>query len=331
MPRMRNDVMTERVLIYDERAERYRDLLQRECPGVAFDATYSRERAMELAPHATALVIIGPLVWPELIDAAPELKWVQTLTSGTNPITSLPNLKPEVIVTSTRGIHGPQVSEMALLQMLALSRDYRRMIENQRAAHWDRWFQAVIFRKTVAIFGVGSIAEELAPRCRAFGMHVVGISDHRTDVPHFERIVRRSQAADVLAEADFVVVLLPRSPETAGCINAGVFSAMKESAFLINVSHGGVVDEAALIDALQSHRIAGASMDVFAQEPLPPASPLWSTERLVLTPHLGGMTDIYVEQAVPVVAENVRAFAAGRYEAMRNVVERSAAGVGERV
>ncbi len=308
------------MLIFDERAERYQTLLRESCPDIAFEAATTHAEAEAVAPTADGLAIIGPLVWPELIDAATKLRWVHTLTSGTSPIVSLPNLAPSVIVTSTRGIHGPNVSEMVFLHMLALVRDYPRMRDNQHRGAWDRWFQGLLFRKTVCIYGLGVIAKELAPRCAAFGMRVTGISDHTSAAPHFERIVTRAQAPAVLAGADFVVILVPRTAENTGFIGNNVVDHMKRSAFLVNVSHGGVVDETALTQALASGRIAGASSDVFAAEPLPADSPLWSQERLMITPHLGGMSDIYVEQAVPIIVDNVRAFDAGRYDDMINVV-----------
>jgi phosphoglycerate dehydrogenase-like enzyme len=289
-------------------------------PGLGAVASDDRQTALrDLA--ATEVIIGHHFQFDEgLLARAPKLRWIQSLTSGTDAILKLPNLRADVIVTSTRGMHGPQVSELVFLDMLALLRDFPRMQRNQAAGRWERWPQPLLWGKTVVIVGVGAIAEALAPRCKAFGMRVHGVSS-RADLPlHFDAIHERGQLADAAALADFLVLLIPLSAQTDKLVDASVIAAMKPGAYLINVARGGVLDETALLQALREQRLAGAALDVFRQTPLPADHPLWREPRVVITPHVGGMSDIYFEQAYPVVRDNLRAFLAGRLEALINVV-----------
>jgi len=167
---------------------------------------------------------------------------------------------------------------------------------------------------------VGAIAESLAPRCKAFGMRVYGVSNTPRVPEGFDAVYPRREIAQAAALADFLVLLVPYSPETEKLIDASVIAALKPTAFLINVARGGVLDEQALLAALRANRIAGAGLDVFRRQPLPADDPLWTTDRVLITPLLGGMSDIYLEQAYPIVRTNLQHFLTGRLDAMLNVV-----------
>jgi len=249
----------------------------------------------------------------------PKLAWIHALTTGIDPLLAL-KLPSSVIVTSSRGIHGPQMAELAILLMLALSRDFPRMLANQREKSWQRWGQRLLVGKTVMMVGVGAISEALAARCKPLGLKVVGVTSRRS-VEHFDELQPRQRLKETVSTADFLVLLVPYSPETHHMIDASVMAAMKPSAYLINMARGGVVDEAALIDALQTRRLAGAGLDVFAQEPLPYSSPLWTLDNVIITPHVGGMSDIYAEQILPLLVHNVRAYVAGDRAAMQNLIK----------
>jgi D-2-hydroxyacid dehydrogenase (NADP+) len=282
----------------------------------------SDERAAAIGDLSGTEAIIGHhLQFDEgVLAKAPKLRWIQALTSGTDAIVQLPNLKSEVIVTSTRGIHGPQMSELVFLDMLALIRDFPRMQRNQAAGRWERWPQPLLWGKTIVIVGVGAIAESLAPRCKAFGMIVHGVSNSSRLPLGFDAVHGRDRLAYAASLADFLVLLVPYSPQSENLVDAAVIAAMKPDAYLINVARGRVLDEAALGRALREKRLAGAALDVFREQPLPADHPLWREERIIVTPLVGGMSDVYFEQAYPVVRENLRAFLAGRLEALINVV-----------
>ena len=258
-----------------------------------------------------------------LLKAQEKLKnWAGNLTYGTDRLETLTALKPDVLVTSARGIHGPQMSELAFLSMIALSRDFARMQRNQHAHRWERWPQRLIFAKTAVIVGIGPIAEELAARCTAFGMRVIGVSDARDSAPHFERLMKRSQLREAAALADFMILLVPLSAATRHIIDEGVLDTMKPDSILINLARGTVVDEQALIRALRANRIGGAGLDVFETEPPADGSPLWDMPNVIITPRIGGMSDVYASQLLPLVAHNLHCFTLGRLGEMKNIVRR---------
>jgi phosphoglycerate dehydrogenase-like enzyme len=208
------------------------------------------------------------------------------------------------------------MSEMTFLLMLALSRNFSRTVHNQDRALWERWPAKLLDNKTVGILGVGLIAEELAPKCKAFNMTVVGISSTPRQVQGIDRFYHRKELKQAVSDLDYLVVLVPYAPETHGLVDADIFAAMKSSSYLVNVARGGVVDEDALIQALESGQIAGAGLDTFVQEPLPPNHPFWGMEKVIVTPHLGGFNDAYVNKALPIIAKNLRCFLNDEVEEM---------------
>jgi len=175
------------------------------------------------------------------------------MTTGFDAIVGSRTLRPEVVLTTTRGIHGPQTSEMAFLYMLNLARDFPRMRDNQKRRIWKRWTLTRLYGKTVVITGLGQIAEALAPRCKAFGMTVVGVTRTPRPADGFDRMYRYAELEQAAALADFLIVLTPYSPEADNLIDARVLAAMKPSAFLINLARGGLCDEDA--DRIQASKI----------------------------------------------------------------------------
>jgi D-2-hydroxyacid dehydrogenase (NADP+) len=289
-------------------------------PDLALLATNDRTLALERAGDATAIIGHHFQFDDQLLKRATKLRWIQSLTTGTDAILKLAALRPDIVVTSTRGMHGPQMSELVFLHMLALIRDFPRMQRNQAAAIWERWPQPLLWGKSIVIVGVGAIAEALALRCKAFGMRVYGVSNSSRVPSGFDAVYARQELLQAAAHADFLVLLVPYSAQTDNLIDARTIAALKPSAYLINAARGGVLDEQALLEALREGRIAGAGLDVFRRQPLPPDDPLWRTPRVVITPLVGGMSDIYLEQAYPIVRTNLQCFLAGRFDAMLNVV-----------
>ena len=268
------------------------------------------------------LVTFGPMMADHVVRDAGNLKWIQALGTGVDNIVDLPSLRDDVLVTNLHGIHGAPVSEAAIALMLALSRELPRLVRNQDRRHWDRFPARLLKDKTAGIVGVGAIAEELAPKCKAFGMTVLGISSAPRDVAGFDRMYPREALERAAGEADYLVLLTPYSAATRSIVDAKIFAAMKPTSFLVNLARGGVVDEEALIRALERGQIAGAALDVFGHEPLPEDHPFWTMDNVMVTPHLGGFCDVYVDHALPVVEENLRRFLAGETEKMLNVVQR---------
>jgi D-2-hydroxyacid dehydrogenase (NADP+) len=289
-------------------------------PDLDLFATNDRNLAVREAEGAAAMIGHHFQFDDELLTRAKHLRWIQSLTTGTDNILRLSALRAEVTVTSTRGMHGPQMSELVFLQMLALLRNFPRMQRNQAAHAWQRWPQPLLSGKTVVIVGIGAIAETLAPRCKAFGMNVYGVSGSPRRPEGFNGVFGRDELHRAAALADFLVLIVPYTPQTEKLVDASVIAAMKPGAFLINVARGGVLDENALLAALREKRLAGAALDVFRETPLPPDHPLWREEKIIITPHIGGTSDIYLDQAYPIVRDNLRKFLAGETRAMTNIV-----------
>jgi len=300
---------------------RYRDALAHKFPELAINVVDHRSKVGPHIATADALLTFTPMMTDEVVRAAVKLKWIQTLGSGVDNLIDLPSLRKDIIVTNVHGIHGAPVSEAALATMFALSRDLPRFVRNQDQRHWGRWPARLLDRKTVGIFGIGAIAAALAPRCKALGMTVVGVSSSPRPLPGFDRMYARDELARAVGELDYFVLLTPLTPATRGIIGPKVLAAMKPSAYLINLARGGVVDEVALLDALERGGIAGAALDVFVEEPLPSDHPFWGLKNVIITTHQGGFCDVYPDLALPTVEANMRCFLAGKTEQMINVVE----------
>ena len=308
------------VLVYEKEGHIRADALRAACPGIDIADARTHDDALAQAASCEVLVALAHNVTDELVAAMPKLAYVASLSTGVDHLWSLKNLSPTVRITNGRGIHGPQMAEMAFLYMIGLSRDYRRMEANQRAHVWDRWAQPVLVDKTVVLVGIGTISEAIATRCKAFGMTVVGVSNARAQTPGFDRVVPRTKLREAAAEADFLIVLVPLDSSTHHLINADIFAAMKPTSIIINIARGDVIDEPAMVEALQSKRIGGAGLDVFSVEPLPKDHPLWDMPNVMMSPRVGGMSDIYDRQILPVISHNLIAWRELRAEDLRNIV-----------
>jgi phosphoglycerate dehydrogenase-like enzyme len=300
----------------------YAAQLGRKFPELQIDVVDHYSKATPFMPAADILVSFGPMLKDEVFHDAPKLKWIQALGTGVDGVIDQPSLKPDVVVTNIRGIHGEPVSEAAIMAMLALSRRLPDSVRYQDKNSWTRWPPRLIDGKSVGIFGVGLIAEALAPRCKALGMTVVGFSSAPRQVKGFDRMHLRDELIAVAPELDYLVLLVPYAEDTRRLIGAEVFAAMKRSAYFVNLARGGIVDEDALMQALEAGEIAGAALDVFQEEPLPADSPLWSTKNVIITPHLGGFCDVYAERALPTIEHNVACFLRGDIDGMVNLVRR---------
>jgi phosphoglycerate dehydrogenase-like enzyme len=228
-------------------------------------------------------------------------------------------VKSDVVLTNSSEVHGPVVAEHVLAVMFALAKKI------PQAALWQRkreWGQSAIWNEvphpreiagaTLGLIGLGSIGRNVSKKAAALGLRVIAVREHpekgRPD--GVSRVVGSSQIDEVLAESDFVVLAAPLTPSTHALMNAARFAKMKPDAYLINVGRGPQVDDAALIEALRSKRIAGAALDVFETEPLPSHSPLWNLENLLITPHTAGLTEKLWQRHYELFSENLRRYLA---------------------
>jgi len=309
------------LVIAEPSAEEIKKELQVDFPEVTMVAVAKEE---EIRPHVDKMQILVTLfrVSDDILKQAIHLKWIQVMTSGVNYILNRPSLRKEIIITSARGIHGPQMSEMAFLLMLALNRNFPQFIRNQDKRVWERWPTRLLLGKNVGILGVGVIGEEIARKCKAFGMKVFGIDIVKREIDAVDYFYGPEDLLQVAKEVDYLILVAPSTPETVKMIGTKVLSSMKPTAFLINIARGELVDEEALIHALETGKIAGAALDTFATEPLPKEHPLWEAKNLIITPHVGGMSDIYNAQVMPIIKENLRRFLRGERRNLINYIER---------
>src|ERR1041385_7151602 len=212
----------------------YERYLKPRHPELSITTVGTRDEALKLAPSADILMAFGPQVKTDFFQNTPKLKWVHSL--GTGGITDSPYLGKDVIVTAVRGIHGAPISELAFLQMLAFSRDFRRIERQRDAKKWERYPGTLLMGKTVGILGVGAIAEGLAPRCKAFGMNVVGISRTRRPVAGFDAIYSRAEIAEAVKDLDYFILLLPLEADSCNIVDSRVLAAMKPTSVVINLA-----------------------------------------------------------------------------------------------
>jgi len=297
----------------------YRKALLEKDPELDVTVALKLEDAIAAIPNADIFMGFGANLSGDFFRVSPRLKWVHALGTGVDGIVDSPYVNKDVLVTATRGIHGVPMSEAALMMMLALARNFRRTLAQQEQRHWERFFPQLLFGKIVGILGVGLIAEDLAPRCKALGMNVIGISRTARQIPGFDRMCTRDDLERIAGELDFLVLLIPYDKETRHIVGARVLAAMKPTSYLINLARGGVVDEDALVTALQERRIAAAALDAYEQEPLPPDSPLWGLPNAIVSPHMTGTWDGYAEACFKQFSHNYDCFVAGQPERMMNL------------
>ncbi len=256
---------------------------------------------------------------PHLYAKATRLKWLQAMGAGVD-WALVPELPSGVILTRAPGVFGPWMAEYVVGWCSWVT---QRMETYREAQHQRRWLDHVLpdrlLGKTLAIVGLGDIGRDIARAARVFGMRVLGVSRRGRAVREAERVYPIGQLARALRQADFVVILLPLTPETHGIIGADALVAMKPTAWLVNIARGAVVNETALLEALEQRRIAGAILDVFATEPLPPYHPLWRLGNVVITPHISGPS--MPDEITPVFNDNLARYLAGR--PLRHVVDRT--------
>ncbi|MBU4372191.1 MAG: D-2-hydroxyacid dehydrogenase [Proteobacteria bacterium] len=241
------------------------------------------------------------------------LKWIQVMTAG---IDRLPEeiLKSGIRVANASGLHGAAMGEVVLEMMLMFVKDAPACMRMKQGREWRRYRPGLLRDRTVGVLGLGAVGKEIARLCKAFGMKVIGIrrsGGAASPIPDVDRVYPRERLPELLAESDFLVLALPLTKETEGMIGEKELRGMKPTAFLINVARGAIVDEGALIRALEEKWIAGAGLDVFTREPLPPESPFYTMPNVLFSPHISGDIPDYELRAVDVFCENLRRYLAG--------------------
>lgn len=270
----------------------------------------------------TAEILIGskfPL--RDLAIRAPRLKWIHTKGAGIDHLLPLDWLPPEIILTNNRGVHVEKAAEFGWMAILLLNNAVPLHVTNQRWTRWQQVFSTPVREKTLVIIGVGKIGSAVARLAKQFKMRILGIRRTRRPHRHVDEMFGPGELDQVLPRADFVLVAVPLTSETRGLIGQKELDMMRPSTSLINMARAGVMDYEALVNKLQRRELAGAILDVFDPEPLPPDSPLWDTPNLIITPHVSSDdAERYVPRTLDLFFDNLRRYLTGR--PLRNRVRR---------
>ena len=257
---------------------------------------------------------------PGLLPAMPRLRWAQVMTAGVEEWLALPDLPPGLTLTCARGTHVESMPENIIGALLYVAKPYATAVANQKRGAWVRTVAQPLTGKTLGILGLGAIGQQVARIASVLGMRVIGTRRRPEPVPNVARVVPAERTPEVLAESDFVLLLLPATPETESFINAERLGMMKPGAWLLNFGRGHLIRDDDLVAAVEAKRIAGAVLDVFRQEPLPAAHPFWKTEGIIVLPHLGGPHPQRDRFVARLFADNLERFLDGR--PLKEVVDR---------
>jgi len=251
----------------------------------------------------------------------PRLRWLQAMTAGVDPWLASPDLSTEVTLCCARGSHRISMPENILGALFHLTKPYMPIALDQRESRWTKRLSVPLAGKTLGILGLGAIGQELARKATALEMRVIGTKRTPEPLAHVAKVYAQEQTDEVLGASDFVLLLLPSTPDTENFIDAKRLRAMKPAAWLLNFARGALIVDADLIAAVQSKTIAGAVLDVFREEPLPMTHPFWKTEGILVLPHLGGGHPERSAAVAEIFADNARRFLAG--EPLNAVVDRA--------
>lgn len=316
------DELVERLRRVDDRVDvRYDGTLM---PPPRYPSDHAGELSFERTPEeearftelvADAEIVLGfPRETPDgiawVVRTAPRLRFLQCMFAGAGQQVRAAKLTPEelerVTFASSAGVHAVPLAEWSLFGILALTKGLPRLLRDKRQRSWDHYPTQELPGKTLLVVGFGEIGREVARLAEAFGMRVVGIRREPD-----ERSFGVDRLDALVADADAIVVTLPLTDETRGLIGRDTIARMRDGAILVNVGRGAVIDEDALVDALRSQKLAGAALDVFAEEPLPPESPLWELDNVIVSPHTAALSVKENERIVELFAENLRRYLRG--------------------
>ena len=303
-----------KILILNPVSDRQRGLITRIAPAASI-VTTDLAGAAEHIVTSDILVAWGFNDIRPIYGQAKSLRWIHALTAGVEALIFPETLQSPVMISNSKGIHGVPMAEHVLGMILSFSRRLPQLYRQQLQHQWKRPPITELHEingKTMAIVGLGAIGLEIAKKAKAMDMRVIAAKREMTQEPFVDRLYRPEQLLEMLSEADFVVVTLPLTDATQNLFGREQFAAMKSTAFFINVSRGGVVQEDQLIAALQENRLAGAGLDVFVEEPLPASSPFWDLPNVIITPHLAAISPVYLDRALQLFAENLAAFMDGK-------------------
>ncbi|WP_314733334.1 D-2-hydroxyacid dehydrogenase [Anaerobacillus sp. CMMVII] len=270
--------------------------------------------------NADVLITYGEDLNDEIINKSTNLKWIMVISAGLDRM-PFPSIKEKgILVTNAKGIHKIPMAEYTMAMILQVARQAKLLIKNEEKHLWDRTVSMTeLHGKTLGVLGAGAIGTQIAKYAQVFQMKTIGLNRSGKRVEMFDEMVTMKTINDLLEKSDFIVSVLPSTPETDGLLNKAIFDQMKENVIFINIGRGKNVNEQDLIAALNSGKIAHAVLDVFEYEPLPKDHPFWDMENVTVTPHLSGISAQYQPRAMEIFEKNLELFLKGSNEYINQV------------
>jgi phosphoglycerate dehydrogenase-like enzyme len=280
----------------------------------------------ELLGRADILFDFDPTQREDLPDLAPNVRWVQATSAGIGQLVrrmGYDQRMPGTVFTTASGVHARPLAEFCVMAILMFAKGLLRMVDQQRRKHWERYAGSDLAGRTLGILGAGNIGTEVARLGQALGMTVIGTKRTVADVDpaslHLHALYGPEDLSEVLHRSEYLVIVTPHTNETERLLGTDELMLLPKGAVLINIGRGAVIDETALIEALRSGHLGGAALDVFAEEPLPPDSPLWDLPNVLISPHSASTSDRENARLTDLFCENLRRFLAG--EPLLNVLD----------
>ncbi|ADB61208.1 D-isomer specific 2-hydroxyacid dehydrogenase NAD-binding protein [Haloterrigena turkmenica DSM 5511] len=296
--------------LFGDDSPRLIDEIRDRRPGIDLEHVTDEDALLEAVVDAE-VVVTGRLP-DDVLNAANDLRWVQALSAGTDMYDHDALAARDVALTTVSGIHARPIGQQVMGYLLHFERRFDRAIAQQRQQEWERYTGGELGDRTIGIVGVGAIGSQVADYCTAFDARVVGTKRDPTDAPAaLDAVYGPDDLESVLADSDYLVLACPLTDETRGLIDAEALATLDDDAVLVNVARGEVVDEPALVDALEGDELGGAALDVFEAEPLPEESQLWDRDDVLVTPHMAGSTPHYWERCADVFLRNYDRFRSG--------------------
>ncbi|MGN6714883.1 D-2-hydroxyacid dehydrogenase [Anaerocolumna jejuensis] len=301
-------------LIYNQNA--YTDAIS-DIAGEKVQVCLTKEEALKYLPETEIIVTIGggnfsvPLD-EEMLQAAPSLKWVFSVSAGVEKL-PLKELKERgILATNTSGVHAVTIAEYVMGGLLVMSHHYDRYLPLMKEKKWGELISGEDMEgKTILIIGAGHIGSEIGRKAGAFDMQVFGLKRTPCEIDGFDGVYSMDKLKEMLPKADYVVMAAPLTQETYHLIGEEEFALMKKEAVFVNIARGDTVEEEALIAALREGRIQGAVLDVFHEEPLPEASPLWELDNVLITPHSSAISKNVIKKIIRMFKESYEKYKKG--------------------
>lgn len=286
--------------------------LKNSYPEVTFLFAENIEQADYYLSEAAVIITFGEDLTPDHIKRAKQLKWIMVISAGMDQMPFDEIKARNITVTNAKGIHQTPMAEYAIAMILQVYGKHETFNQQQKARMWNQHVPTEeISERTMTIIGAGAIGQEVARIAKAFRIKTIGVSSRGQEKQYFDQMYQTKDTLDAVKEADFIISILPSTAETINFYQSEHFEMMKSSAVFINMGRGDAVKSKTIIQALDEDQIAHAVLDVLEEEPLPRNHPLWSHEKVTVTPHISGKSSNYIPRAMAIFEQNLALFLRG--------------------